>query len=469
MSNRTYDPNKDYKKMMDDAVANGDYASAAQYEQQRNAKIQGEGLTQYQTTNQYAQYLPKSTTPYDPNGSVAQAQNHAINAGAAKPGAYQSTWDSQLNAIMDQILNRKPFEYDMNSDALYQQYADMYRRQGALAMEDTMGQAAAMTGGYGNSYAQTAGQQVYQGYMDQLNDRVPELYQLALAKDQAEVDALKDSYALLASREEQDYGRYRDALGDYYTEEELAYQKYMDERNWQYQLGRDDVSDSRYDQEWQYQLERDELSDSRYEQEWEQSLKDSEEEKAYSLALSMLQSGMMPSDSVLAAAGIGAEDAQKIYNQAVSAMYSSGGGSGSGSGSSKGSSSNSSSGSGKALSDAQWSNLQTLYEQVMKSGDRSAYDRQIIALQERGYNVDSFKSYVNKVYAAGEDAKDSALPPTDENILSLGYGPISAKKLMELEDSGLIGRRIKNGRIEFYNIKKASAGNSPASKMGGYT
>ena len=67
----------------------------------------------------------------------------------------------------------------MNSDALYQQYRDLYTQQGQMAMMDTMGQAAAMTGGYGNSYAQTAGQQMYNQYLGKLNEVVPELYQQA--------------------------------------------------------------------------------------------------------------------------------------------------------------------------------------------------------------------------------------------------------------------------------------------------
>jgi hypothetical protein len=35
---------------------------------------------------------------------------------------------------MSQIQNRPAFSYDVNSDALYQQYKDQYIRQGKLAM-----------------------------------------------------------------------------------------------------------------------------------------------------------------------------------------------------------------------------------------------------------------------------------------------------------------------------------------------
>lgn len=61
----------------------------------------------------------------------------------------------------DGILNRKDFSYDMNNDQMYQQYRDAYMRQGQQAMRDTMGAASALTGGYGSTYAQTAGSQAY--------------------------------------------------------------------------------------------------------------------------------------------------------------------------------------------------------------------------------------------------------------------------------------------------------------------
>ena len=73
------------------------------------------------------------------------------------------TYGESLKDAMQKVLNRDKFQYDLNGDALYQQYKDRYIQQGKQAMMDTMGQAAALTGGYGNSYAQKAGQQAQQG------------------------------------------------------------------------------------------------------------------------------------------------------------------------------------------------------------------------------------------------------------------------------------------------------------------
>ena len=241
--------------------------------------------TTQQTTTATAQTTQPAYTGYQQSDTVAQAHQMLQDYMAQKPGEYTSTWQGQLDEIMAQIMNREPFQYDVNSDALYQQYKDQYMAQGQQAMMDTMGQAAALTGGYGNSYAQTAGQQTYQGYLQQLNDRIPDLYQLALSKYQMEGDALASQYAMLGAREDQDYGRWRDSVSDYYTgldrlysqyatEREYDYGQYIDNRNYEYQVGRDTVADQQWQTQYdeavrQWQAEYDE-NQRRYNQEYEQ-------------------------------------------------------------------------------------------------------------------------------------------------------------------------------------------------------
>lgn len=199
-------------------------------------------------------------TAYQQSDVVKQAQAMLQQQAAQKPGAYQSPWQNQLNDVIGKIMNRENFSYDLNGDALYQQYKDRYITQGRMAMMDAMGQAAALTGGYGNSYAQSVGQQAYHGYLQGLNDKVPELYQLALSKYQMEGDQMRDKAALAAQMENQDYGRYRDQVGDYNTEldrlqnrydteRNFDYGQYVDDRNYLYQLGRDAAADAQWQKE----------------------------------------------------------------------------------------------------------------------------------------------------------------------------------------------------------------------------
>ena len=208
---------------------------------------------------------------YQESDAVKQAQALLNQQLANKPGQYTSPWQTQLNDAINKIMNREKFSYDMNADALYEQYKNQYVTQGQMAMMDTMGQAAAMTGGYGNSYAQSVGQQAYQSNLQQLNDKIPELYQLALNKYQMESDDLYNQYSLLSTQDQMDYGKHRDTVSDwqietdrlqnqYNTERDYDYGKwadnrdfgygqFIDDRNYEYQVGRDQVSDEQWQKE----------------------------------------------------------------------------------------------------------------------------------------------------------------------------------------------------------------------------
>ena len=222
--------------------------------------------------------------PYKESDTVKQAQALLQQQMSQKPGEYVSSWQSQIDDTLNKILNREKFSYDMNADALYQQYKDHYTTQGKQAMMDTMGQAAALTGGYGNSYAQTVGQQTYQGYLQELNNIVPELYQLALDQYNSEGDELKDQYTLFADREAMDYDRYRDQLGDWQTERDYLsnrydaerdydYGKYSDERGFAY----DQYSD---DRAMDYQRERDKVADEQWQAEFDEAKRQYDQEYA---------------------------------------------------------------------------------------------------------------------------------------------------------------------------------------------
>lgn len=168
---------------------------------------------------------------YTPSGSVQAAQAYLEQVKASKPGAYQSRWDDELTSLYDQIRNRKKFSYDMGTDPLYQQYREQYQRLGRLAMQDTMGQAAALTGGYGSTYGEQVGQQAYNAYLQNLNDIVLQLQQQAYQRYQDEGTDLYNQYSLVKGREDTDYGRYRDTVSDYYSDLSDARSAYNSERS----------------------------------------------------------------------------------------------------------------------------------------------------------------------------------------------------------------------------------------------
>lgn len=183
-----------------------------------------------------------SYQPYQKSDAVKQAEELLRQHRSKQPTDYQSEYQADMDSVMSLIKGRKPFQYDVNGDALYQQYKDRYIHNGQRAMQDTMGQAAALTGGYGSSYAQNVGQQAYNEYMMGLNDVIPELYQLALDKYDRETARLQDQYAMYADLDERAYSRHQDKQAAYYNQLDHLTEnvRYEAERDWdQYATGYD--------------------------------------------------------------------------------------------------------------------------------------------------------------------------------------------------------------------------------------
>lgn len=283
-----YDTQTDYASLMEKAAASGDYTSAARYEKLRNAKIKGEGLD-YETSDYYSKYLPENRYTYDPS----------------KNDAYQRAND-QATAIYDKIMNRGEFSYDVNKDKLYQQYRDLYAQMGRGAMEDTMGQAAALTGGYGSTYSQNAGQQAYNAYLQKLNEVVPELYNAAYNRYNQEGQNLMNLYTMARSNAdsayERDYNQWYNRLQLERSDEDAAYNRQQTEEN--------------------RRLTQEETDYERKQNAWSR------------LSSLITTTGYQPSDEELAAAGMSANEAaylQQYYQQQKAAASNKSGGSGGGS------------------------------------------------------------------------------------------------------------------------------------------
>ncbi len=222
--------------------------------------------------SKYAKGYQASKQVKDAQKLKTQAEKAVRNYGDFKYGN-QGAYDKAMN----DILNRKSFSYDLNGDALYQQYKDMYMSQGKLAMADTMGQAAALTGGYGNSYAASVGNQAYQGYLQQLNGVIPELYNLALSAYNAEGDRLNNNFNLLSTDRSTQYGEYTDKYNrlvndrGYYSDNynniyNQDYSKFTDNRNY---------DQSQYWNEYNagYQKDRDAIADAQWQKQFDESVR----------------------------------------------------------------------------------------------------------------------------------------------------------------------------------------------------
>ena len=147
--------------------------------------------------------------------------------------------EQQRKSLMDQVMNREKFRYNINEDGLYNVYRDKYVNQGRMAMRDTMGQAAALTGGYGNSYGQAVGQQAYDRALQSLNDVVPQLYGQALNVYEMEGNQLNTRYGLANDLVGEDWTKYRAAVSDWQTNRALAEQQAEAAAKARYQLEAD--------------------------------------------------------------------------------------------------------------------------------------------------------------------------------------------------------------------------------------
>ena len=142
---------------------------------------------------------------------------------------YDSQYSSQIDQLLDSILNREEFSYDHMTDPSYQAYADQYKRLGDRAREDTLGNIAAMNGGYASSWAASAASQAQNDYNQQLSDIIPTLYEAAYNRYMDDYNMDVTNLGLLQGMDNTYYDRYRDTVADSKWAQELDYQKYRDE------------------------------------------------------------------------------------------------------------------------------------------------------------------------------------------------------------------------------------------------
>lgn len=172
-------------------------------------------------------------------------------------------YEAEIQGLLSDISNRKGFSYNMNEDPMYQQYRDQYIREGQRATKDTAAQTAALTGGYGSTYGAIAAQQGYDNYLAGLNDRVPQLEQMAYGRY---TDELADKYNQLGAYQTEEnrlYGQYMDALGQYNTDRNFAFgsmQAAMDQNNHENEFDRSLFeSDRNYgltEEQWKFQQQQ---------------------------------------------------------------------------------------------------------------------------------------------------------------------------------------------------------------------
>jgi hypothetical protein len=120
----------------------------------------------------------------------------------------KTSYTDDIKNMMDKILNREKFSYDVDNDPLFQQALASAMKSGKQAMQDTIGQASALTGGYGSSYATSVGNQSYNAYIEDAYDNLPQYYQMAWNQYQAEGDEMYRQLGMFNDADDKEYNRY---------------------------------------------------------------------------------------------------------------------------------------------------------------------------------------------------------------------------------------------------------------------
>ena len=328
-----YNTAVDYMAKIQDAVKRGDYAAAAQYEKQRNAKIQGEGLQNFETTNLYGKYIP--TTPEA--------------AGMSNPATILSQMTELLNQWKEASAQQQTGQIDYATQQavteLERALADAapqyqtQRNQIAADERKAMDNAAL--------YAEARGDRGGIG-QEQYNLIQSSAAQSRLAVSQAQTKLSTDTARQIADLRAKGEFEKADAL---LTLTQTYLSQLMSLQQWQANYAMDYAQFQEALRQWQVEYEQNmaQLTGTLPGGELTFAAKQQENEQLASIGKALLSAGVLPNDSQLAAMGMTkaqAQDYLTVQGLASAAGSGSGTKTGSGSGTKTGSGSGTKTGSG---------------------------------------------------------------------------------------------------------------------------
>ncbi len=229
-------------------------------------------------TENYGDSTEVSAPTFQVSDAYLQAMEYT-NSLLSQMNSGRTSYTDQIEELLKEYKNRDVFSYDAATDPMFQQMLAGYMNSGKIAMQDTIGQAAALTGGYGNTYGTAAGNAVYNQYLSEAYGNLPEYYNLALEAYNMQGDQMLNELAMLQDSDNREYDRMMNAytanLGAanaLYNQEYDQYLKQLSQSNYEkefaYQKSQDALAQQNYENEFAYQQYLDELSQSNYEKEF---------------------------------------------------------------------------------------------------------------------------------------------------------------------------------------------------------
>lgn len=414
-----------------------------------------------------------------------QQKNYgSYDYGEAAP-VYNNRYDDTIQDLIQGILNREDFSYDPATDPLYQNYRKQYTREGQRATADTLGQAAAASGGIPSSYATTAAAQAGNYYAAQMTDKIPELYQLAYNQYLNDYNMQLSDLGVVQGAEQSDYDKYLNELNQYNTDRAFDYNAWLDEYNMtkdqlQTAQGLEQLDYTKYlnelqqfntDREFNYGQLLDEIDSQTLERQEavdnalraaefgdysflqdmgiDTSNNPADFERQYTLALLAAEYGDF---SGLEALGI-TPSAQNLANfsRTASGSTSRSSGGGSSGGSSGGGSSSTGGSTGTSAASAAMQRANANQGRVTSEADWNAlvaaYGEDTLRAAGYTYAGSGGGSSSGDRSSSGEDSGYSLSDLNTNSVLQLGIGPISYQTVEQL---------VEQGKVETYTDSNGS-------------
>ena len=365
-------------------------------------------------------YVEGIREKYGYSGGTDGSGYTALRGAPRLPDAYGAPYAEAVRRYTEMA----PFEYDHNTDPRWEAYRKEYVREGRRAAEDTLGQVSARTGGMPSTAAVTAAQQAGDYYAAKLADKVPELYELAYAMYTGEADRLYRQLTAL-----------RGARAD-------------EQERWQAQLAQWNADRSRDDALSQQAWQRAQT---------ERAYADSRADRAADEAYRARTYADARADAAAAGERTAASDA---WARAV-----------------------------QAAEYGDWSGLEALGVRVderMKNAPALtlAQVNEAVRSSNLAPNVlSAWEYYYGAPYAAadtsgagggggkagggGKDGGEETSDPEDlsvdyASVLDLGYGPISARKLAALVETGEVAQYEADGKLRYRRVRSAQPPEVPS-------
>lgn len=159
--------------------------------------------------------------------NAQNSYNKLVNGGYSGYAKANNLTDytNRLNMMLANIQASK-FNYDVNNDASYRAYNQMFQANAMRNQEDAIGRSAALTGGLASSYSQQFGNAAFQDTMQGLNDVQASLMNLAMSKYANDMSNKQSVWDLMNQQNQNQYSNYQNAIANSYNNLQYQADKY---------------------------------------------------------------------------------------------------------------------------------------------------------------------------------------------------------------------------------------------------